>query len=317
MSELELREVFIKRYEELLGEEFEDFMRMLSIPLTHSIRLNTLKLDGRSLLSSLRQKGWRLRRIPWYRDGFWILRPEHELGNTIEHQLGYFYVQEAASMLPPLALDPRPNEVVLDLCAAPGSKTTQMAQLMENTGAIVANDVDMERIKALGANIQRLGVANTLVTRADGRLFPSKIEQRFDRVLVDAPCSASGTLRKNPFIARELSLGSIRKLSKLQKSLILAGFDCLKPGGVLVYSTCSLEPEENEEVLDFLLRKRDARLESIGLNGLRSSKGITKWRGREFEPEVMRCVRVYPQANDTDGFFLARVKKGDSQAEKG
>jgi NOL1/NOP2/sun family putative RNA methylase len=262
------------------------------------------------LVRRLEKLGWQLEPIPWCAHGYWVLRPRWGLGNTAEHSLGYIYLQEAASMVPPLVLRPREREIVLDLCAAPGSKTTQMAQLMNNTGLVVANDVDRKRIRALAANLQRCGVVNTLVTRMDGRIFSQRVSQRFDRVLVDAPCSGSGTVRNNPHVAQELSLAGISRLSQLQKALLISGFDCLARGGVLVYSTCSLEPEENEEVIDYLLAHRErTRIERVRVSRLRVRAGLVEWEGTNYTPEVRRCVRIYPQDNDTEGFFIARVRK--------
>jgi NOL1/NOP2/sun family putative RNA methylase len=299
---------FIERYKKILGKEIEKFLQFSSKPLIHAIRANTLKISTKKLIQRLKKKGWEFRQVPWYEDGFWVIKPEYNLGNTLEHSLGYFYVQEAASMLPPLVLKPKQNEIVLDLCASPGSKTTQMAQLMKNTGIIVANDIK-ERINPLVANLQRCGVINTIVTRMDGRFF-SKVRQRFDKVLVDAPCSGTGAIRKDYSIAKMWNPNMIKGLSKLQKSLLLAGFDCLTENGVLVYSTCSLEPEENEEVVDLLLKQREnAILEKIKIKNIKLRKALKRWEEKEYDKTISKCVRIYPQDNDTEGFFIAKVRK--------
>lgn len=301
----------LERYRTLFGNEFKEFMEVIKSPPVDSIRVNTLKVDNRELENELSKKGWKLERFEWYDCGFWVHEPKYKLGATLEFSLGYYYVQEAASMIPPLVLDPRPGEIVLDMCAAPGSKTTQIAQLMENKGIIIANDVSLERLVALGANVQRCGVANVIATQMDGTKF-WMLRQKFDRVLVDVPCSGSGTLRSNPNIWKELSMGMISRLTKLQKSLILSGFDSLKRNGILVYSTCSLEPEENEEVVDFLLKKRkNARVERIEIPGLKFNDGLTTWEGKDFDASLAECMRIHPQDNLTDGFFIARVRKHD------
>jgi len=306
----EFKPAFIERYEKLLGDELDSFLEFSFKPLKRAIRINTLKTSVRGFLKRVRERGWKLERIPWCNYGFWISEPKYELGNTVEHQLGYIYIQEAASMIPPIVLNPKEHELVLDLCASPGSKTTQMAQMMRNTGIIVANDITVDRMRPLISNLQRCGVTNTIVTRMDGRFFSQRVKQKFDKVLVDAPCSATGAIRRNWEIIRMWNPNMIRGLSKLQRILITSSFDCLKEGGILVYSTCTLEPEENEKVVDYLLKKRsEAKVVKIDVKGLKMRSGLTKWNGEEFDKSVKSCIRIYPQDNNTEGFFIAKVIK--------
>ncbi len=151
------------------------------------------------------------------------------------------------------------------------------------------------------------------MTGMDGRHFSERVEQKFDRVLVDAPCSGSGTIRKRLEIAKEWSPTILKGLSELQKSLILSGFECLKKGGVLVYSTCSLDPEENEEVVNYLLNQRsDCEIEEARLDGLKARKGLLRWKGKEYQKGMEKCARIYPQDNDTIGFFLSKVRRIES-----
>ncbi len=303
----QFKEKFLERMRKLLGDELEAFVEICEKYLPTTIRVNTLKISRRELVERL-SKRYKLRELKWYEDGF-IVENGFSLGNTVEHALGYFYVQEAASMLPPLILEPKENELVLDLCAAPGSKTTQIAQLMRNTGLIIANDVRIDRIKALTTNLQRCGVSNCVVTMMNGNAFRN-VNLEFDKVLVDAPCSAEGAIRKNYEILRMWNLRMIKGLSKLQKRLIETGFLKLKEGGRLVYSTCTLAPEENEEVVDYLLRKyENAKVEEIRLRGLKLREGVEEWESRKFLSEVRKCVRLYPQDNDTEGFFIASIRK--------
>ena len=304
-----LKEELKERYKKIFKREFKDFLKNIQRPPLNSIRVNTIKISVEELRERMERKGWKVEQFKWYGCGFFVHEPEFKLGSTLEFSLGYYYVQEASSMIPPLILDPQPGEIILDMCAAPGSKTTQIAQMMKNRGIIVANDVTLDRLVALGSNLQRCGVANCIVTQMDGVKF-AKLKQRFDRVLVDAPCSGTGTLRSNPSIGKELSVAGIRRLSGLQKRLILAGFDTLKENGMLVYSTCSLEPEENEEVIDFLLRKRDnVEVEEVKLKKFKMRKGLRSWEGRDFDERVKLCGRIYPHDNFTDGFFIAKVRK--------
>ncbi|MEM1657744.1 MAG: RsmB/NOP family class I SAM-dependent RNA methyltransferase [Candidatus Jordarchaeales archaeon] len=225
-----------------------------------------------------------------------------------ERALGYVYVQEGGSMIPPLFLELRPEDYVLDLCAAPGSKTTQMAQLMRNEGVIIANDVSLKRISSLGFNIQLCGVLNTAITMSDGRKLPLVFKEEFDKVLVDAPCSSTGhLLSKRP---PSFTKGKIKALHFLQRELLIAGFKMLKPGGILVYSTCSIHPLENEAVVNYLLsREEKARVEYFDVKGLKFHTGLTEFEGKTFHPNVENCARIYPHDNHTDAFFIARIKK--------
>lgn len=305
--ELVLKDEFLKRIRLLIGEEIGLFVEYCKKPLPTTIRVNTIKISREELLRRLSSR-YTLDPIPWYSDAFTV-RDAFSLGNTLEHMLGYFYIQEAASMIPPLVLAPKENEWVLDLCAAPGSKATQIAQIMKNTGLLIANDVRIDRIKPLVANLQRCGVTNCVVTMMDGNLF-REVEISFDKVLVDAPCSSEGAIRKDFKIAKMWNPRMILKLSRLQKKLIDTGFMRLKEGGRLVYSTCTLAPEENEEVVDFLLSKyENAEVERIRLKGLKFREGIEEWGGKRYRDEIRRCMRIYPQDNDTEGFFVASIIK--------
>lgn len=302
---IEFKPRFIDRYSKLT--DWESFKKYSLSYLNKSIRINTLKTTISHVKKEL-DKDWILEPIPWCKEGFWIEHKKGRLdvGNTIEHQIGYYYVQEAASMIPPIVLDPKPGEKVLDLCASPGSKTTQMAQYMENKGIIVANDIAGARLAALGINLQRCGVMNAVITQRKGEHFK---DIEFDKVLVDAPCSGTGTIRKSLKTLGWWNPNTIKnKIAGLQKKLILAGYNALRRGGTMVYSTCSLEPDENEAMIDFLLEKTDAKLEEIELN-LNHSPAVAEFEGKKFNPEVKKCLRLWPQDNNTEGFFVCKIKK--------
>ncbi len=276
--------------------------------LRRSIRINTLRDSIKNVKKSIEAKGWKLEPIPWCKEAFWIEHPERrDVGNLFEHHLGKIYVQEAASLIPPLALKPKPGEVVLDLCAAPGSKTTQMGAMMKNQGLLVANDYKGQRLQSLGINLQRSGLTNVMVTLMHGGSYRGQL---FDKILVDAPCSGTGTIRKSLKTIRIWNPHMITKLARQQKELLLAGFDNLKPGGELVYSTCSVEPEENEGVVDELLKKcPDADILPVKLPGLKTSPPILEFAGRNYDPRLKDTIRIWPQDNDTEGFFIAKIKK--------
>jgi len=279
-------------------------------PLPESFRVNTLKLRGDEILARLRVKGFEFKRIPWARHGY-VLEGGGGLGKTMEHMLGLIYLQGPVSMAPVEILDPRPGELVLDLCAAPGSKSTQIAQLLEGKGVIVANDVSYDRIKALSSNLQRFGVVNCVITLADGRRYPRFAREIFDKVLIDAPCSSLGIVSKDWGIARSWTMRLVQGLSRLQQQLILAGYDCLKPGGVLVYSTCTLTVEENELVVNSLLERRgDARVERAELPGLKSRRGLNEVGGLRLRGELENTLRIMPYDNWAEGFYIAKIVKG-------
>ncbi len=293
---------FVKYYENV--DPSDEFFQYTDMFLKKCIRVNTLKIDEKKLLSILSER-YRIKKIPFAEFGYYIEHPSP--GNTMEHKLGYFFVQESVSMIPPMLLEPEPGETILDIAAAPGGKTTHIAQYMENTGCIIANDIKAKRANVLSANIQRMGVTNTVVTVKDGRYF-RRMKNRFDRVLIDAPCSNTGLIRKNYRFLKEWSYSRVSRMSKLQKELIMAGYVALKPGGVLVYSTCTLEPEENEEVIDHLLSNTNGETGKIKID-IKSRKPFTRFQDRVYDPGVRNCLRIHPQDNDTEGFFIAKVIK--------
>ena len=307
-EEITFKPKFIDRYSKLTN--WEEFKQCSLSFLKRSIRVNTLKISINDLKQRI-EKNWDLKQIPWCKEGFWIEHAKKErrdIGNLIEHTLGYFYTQEAASMIPPIVLEPKPDEIVLDIAASPGSKTTQIAQYMQNKGILIANDYTIERMKPLSINLQRCGVTNAVITLTEGQWFKrSGIE--FDKILVDAPCSGTGTIRKSLKTINIWNPDMVRRLSITQKQLIETGFNLLKDNGILVYSTCSLEPEENEEVVDFLLGKyENAKLEDVNLN-LKRSPVILEFDDNKYNEEIKKCLRIWPQDNDTEGFFVAKLRK--------
>lgn len=311
-DEIEFKKGFIDRYSRLT--DFEEFKKYSLAFLRRSIRVNTLKISIEDLKKRL-EKEWRLEQIPWCKEGFWIEHKKGErrdIGNLPEHSLGYFYVQEAVSMIPPIALDPKPGETVLDICAAPGSKASQIAQYMKNKGVLVANDYRGIRLAPLGINMQRMGITNCVLTLMHGQRF-AKTNLEFDKVLLDAPCSGTGTIRKSIKTLRIWNPNMVRKICSEQKRLIESAFTVLKKGGIMVYSTCSLEPEENEGVISsFLEKHKDVKLEEIKLN-IKRSPAIIEFEGTRYRDEVKRCLRLWPQDNDTSGFFVAKLRKINKQ----
>ena len=269
-----------------------------------SIRVNTLKIDRDELMERLQER-YEIKEMPWYENGLFI--KGENISKNMEYYLGYYHIQEAASMIPPLLLNPEKNEIIIDLCAAPGSKTTQMAMMMENYGIIIANDSNPIRLKALTHNIQRAMATNCIVTNYDGR-YMDKTGIKADKILLDAPCTASGKIIKDKKLLERWNYGRIRKMSALQKSLIRAACNLLEEDGILVYSTCSIEPEENEDVIDYAIKKFDMEVEKASLKGIKTREGIKEWDGKEYE-WASKAIRIWPQDNSTEGFFICRLRK--------
>ncbi|ANE77606.1 16S rRNA (cytosine(1407)-C(5))-methyltransferase RsmF [Dickeya solani] len=275
-------------------------------PLRRSIRVNTLKISVSDFLALVAPYGWELEAVPWCDEGFWLLNADEEamrLGNALEHLAGLFYIQEASSMLPVSALfmgDDAP-ERVLDMAAAPGSKTTQIAARLNNQGLIVANEYSASRVKVLHANLHRCGVSNTALTHFDGRVFGNALPETFDAILLDAPCSGEGVVRKDPAAMSHWSLESIADIAATQRELILSAFHALKPGGVLIYSTCTLNHQENQHVCRWLMQQFPDACEIESLQDLfpQAQRAITE----------DGFLHVFPQIYDSEGFFVARLRK--------
>lgn len=283
--------------------DWKRFVEFSSLPLPCVIRANTLRIDAEALCSRLVAKGITVERVPWEPT---LFRVHPSVGNILEHWLGLYYVQEAVQALPVLVLDPRPGETNLDLCAAPGGKCTHIAARMGNRGCLIANEPSGRRQQALLANLNRIGVLNTTLTGYRGESFP--LLPRFDRILADVPCSAEGTLRKVSSVRGGASLFTILRLARLQRRLLIRAYDLLRPGGVLVYSTCTFAPEENEAVVADLLRERDARLVPVSLP-VPGEAGLTKWHNSTFPSQLRHCVRIYPHHMDSGGGFIARIER--------
>lgn len=313
----EPKELFVERMTELLGEESEKYFKSLNTSTINSIRVNTLKISPEKLKKRIEEKKWIINQP--FKNYPEILVIENnlmpgELGRSIEHLLGYYYVQEISSMLPIIALNPKPNESLLDLCAAPGSKTTQAAAKMENTGNIIANELQMGRIKVLASNLQRCGVSNTTITKKEGQHLCQKLNQqnfKFDKILIDAPCSGEGTIKSTPKTLKMWNIHTVKKLSKIQKQLVESAIEILNEGGEMVYSTCTHSPEENEEIVNFILENfPEMEITKIELpKELKTRPGILNWQEKEYLEDVKLSCRVYPQDNNTEGFFLAKFKK--------
>jgi NOL1/NOP2/sun family putative RNA methylase len=304
-------------------KDIEEFWEIAHKEPINSIRCNTLKIQPNELKKILEEKGWKISQPYSQHEEIMIienpLKPG-ELGRSKEHLLGYYYVQEISSMLPMLSLKPNENDSYLDLCAAPGSKTTQAAALMKNKGNIIANDSKLGRMVVLAANLEKAGASNTLITKRDGVQLCRKLKKiRFNvnKILVDAQCSGEGTLRSNPATFLMWNLTSIKNFSSQQKVIAYAALDLLCEDGEMLYSTCTHAPEENEEVIQFLLDNFDIEIEDIKNHlPLKTRSGITEWQDKKFNKEIEKCARIYPQDNNTEGFFVCKIRKLSNKLKK-
>ena len=311
----EPKPTFIERMKLLLNDkqDVEKFFNIAKTKPKKSIRVNTLKISPEKLKKRLEAKGWELSEI---KDHPEILRIEGqlepgELGKAKEHLLGYYYVQEITSMMPIIALSPKPNEILLDCCASPGSKTTQAAVLMENKGTIIANDVKITRTIILSANLERQGITNTIMTRHDAVALSErlkKINLKFNKILIDAPCSGEGNIRVSPRTYLEWSENLLKSMSKKQKKIASSMIELLEDNGEIIYSTCTHAPEENEEVVQHLLDNYNLEIVKTELP-IKSRPGLTKFKDKTFHQSLKLAHRIYHHDNDMEGFFLCKLKK--------
>jgi NOL1/NOP2/sun family putative RNA methylase len=262
-------------------------------------RVNTLKMgvDGFKAITKIKHTG-----VPYYDAAFESTEEQgYEIGRTWDYFLGYIYPQSLPSILVSLILGPKPGTEVLDVAAAPGSKFSHMAMLMQNKGILVGNDLKREKTSALFATINRMNILNSIVTERDG----TRLDwfSRFDKVLLDAPCTALGSGDSAP---ERWEPEHSRKISTLQKKMLFSAYDALRPGGTLVYSTCTYAKEENEEVVQNLLQNvPSAKLEAIEVD-FPHEPGMSDY-GDEFK----KCFRVYPYHLQSEGFFIAKIRKGE------
>lgn len=307
------------QYRDLLGEaEWCAMGDALERPLPATFWTHPKRATPSQVAAAFERDGHHLRALPYASGGYASARPMR-WGRRIEFRTGLIHLQEAASMLPPLALKPEAGELVLDLCAAPGGKSAQLALMMENRGTLVVNDLSFSRLRALRATQERLGLRNMVLCAQEGQQLLRGHRGVFDKVLVDAPCSCEGTLRKRGRWTYEPDEGEFKKrLIETQRALLTQALKLTRPGGRVVYSTCTLDPWENEGVIDAVLSawsregaQPPVYIEPMSFPELIASAGIRSWKGRAFLEGIENTLRVYPHQNDSGGFFLASLRIGE------
>lgn len=300
-----------KRYEAIIPS-VDLFYDSLGKALPKTFWFNPLKISKADFLQLCAEEAFILESLKWHDNGF-KLKSDVSLGHHWFYLTGLIQLQEEVSMLPVEILAPKSGEMILDLCAAPGNKTAQLAAAMQNNGTVVANDRSAKRIKALGQITKRLGLINTAVTLFDGCNYPD-LGEIFDKILVDAPCSCEGTIRKKPGKIFSNTKEKSLKKANIQFALLNKAIQLLKPGGKLVYSTCTFAPEENECVVNRILQKYQDTLllKPIHLKHFNFSAGIESWENDRFHESLKNTLRVWPHQNDSGGFYVALFEKKQS-----
>ena len=304
-----------RRWKQLFGDEYNDVVRASFAFLPAFFRVNTLSSTPEELKAIAKKYSWKITPLKFSDRAFKLdLSPVPNFEELPEYQEGKFYIQQLASQLPAIALDPQPGEKILDIAAAPGSKTTQMAEMIRDQGEILANDNSEERMEILKNAAERQKIKCIKFHLGDGSMLGNAYPEYFDKVMVDAPCSSEGILRYKAHKFFEWHLLGVYRATEVQKRLIDSGYKALRSGGVLVYSTCAFGPEENEAIADYLIKKYpSAKIESVEFAGVKTKKGMTQWSHLKFDESVAKSVRLQPNKNDSVGFFLVKIKKNCSR----
>ena len=311
LSVLEVKRKLPKEFVESLYENYtplsvDKILSGMSGNRSTTLRVNTLKYSIQDLMKELKSSNIKFERVPWFRDALIIKnKKEKDIQNLEIYNKGYIYLQSLPSMIPPLVLEPKEGEKVLDMTAAPGSKTTEMAMLMNNKGKILANELDKLRCERLKYNVDMQGAEIVEVINQRGEKLGNLYPNNFDKVLLDAPCSGEGRFLANDVKTyRNWSKKSVIQLAKLQKKLFKSAYDALKPGGVMVYSTCTLNKEENEDVLEWAIDNLNLKIIDIKIEIKEGISAFTE--GRDIS--IGKAIRILP-SKDMEGFFFFFLKK--------
>ncbi|MDD5417372.1 MAG: RsmB/NOP family class I SAM-dependent RNA methyltransferase [Candidatus Nanoarchaeia archaeon] len=298
-----MNEEIVRRYEQMFGDEYNKVLASFSRKYVKSIRINTLKIKQDIIAERLKKKGFVLQKSEFNENSFKVLREKYSISSTPEYLMGYYFIQDEISSVPVLELNPNENELVLDMAASPGGKTTHMAELMKNKGCIVSLEINKDRMESLKANVSRLGVKNVVALRMDARRA-DELGLKFDKILLDAPCSGEGMMVRDRKRMDSLNLEEYNRFSVLQKELVDTAYKVLKKNGIVVYSTCSMAIEENESVIQYAIDKgfKLVKQENMG------DEAKTEFLDNKFDKTMNLAKRFYPHKHGT-GFFTAKMVK--------
>jgi NOL1/NOP2/sun family putative RNA methylase len=301
----------LEPYRELI-DDWNAFTEAVARPEPTTLRVNRLRTSVDAVREALHAEGFGVEELSGQPGMLRVLDGPRSVSDTWGHWAGHFYIQQASTALAVQLLAPRPGEKILDMCAAPGGKTTHLAEAMEGRGEIVATEVNDGRIRALLGNIYRLGLPNILVVRADGRTLPD--EALFHRVLVDVPCSAQGTIRKKGGRVPSRSRRFMKQVTRAQEKLLRRAIDVTAPGGVVLYVTCTFGPEENEAVVSRVLADAPVSVEALD-PPVPHAPGVTSFGEVSYDPRLAGAVRIYPHHLDSGGLFICRLRKEGTPVE--
>lgn len=303
-------DTIFERYRDLI-DDWGAFTEALARPLPSCVWANTTRARADEVERWLARCGLEATRLSWCDHAWRIEGDALDLGTLMPYQAGLYHTQEEVSLIPSWLLAPSPDDRVLDTCAAPGGKTAHLAAQMQGRGTVIANDRSYKRMRALRGTLDRLGLANVTMTVHDAANLPAEVGA-FDRALVDVPCSCEGTSRKNPRVLVDCKRYDYDTMGKLQSAILTRALQLLRPGGELVYSTCTYAPEENECVIEDALAafgRERVEIEPIEIPGFQVTAGLVSWSGRALDARLTRAVRVWPHHNDTGGFFVAKMRR--------
>ncbi|KAF0140506.1 MAG: RNA methylase [Stygiobacter sp.] len=291
-------EDYLRKYQSYFESEYKPYIRF------------SRNTNAGELITRLKSYGIILEKVENVPFAYQVIEGSNVAGKTLEFILGKYYIQSLSSMIPPLVLNPSTSDKVLDLCAAPGSKTTQLAEMMCNTGTLIANEVSTDRLKSLVFNVDKMNLANTGILHGRGELLSTVYQNYFDKVLVDAPCSALGITQKKGEVSNWWNENKLVAFTEMQMKLLVAAIKACKPGGEIVYSTCTLSVEENELALNRILQKYPVELVEVKLP-VKSRAALSSIENTILHNSIPLAHRIVPWEINSEGFFVAKLKKVD------
>lgn len=309
---IKLPEKFENKMKELLQDEYDDYLQCYDEPRYYGLRVNTNKI---SVEDFLKIAPWPLTPVPWIPNGFYYDGDKIQPSKHPYYFAGLYYLQEPSAMTPASRIPVEPGERVLDVCAAPGGKATELGAKLKGEGVLIANDISNSRARGLLKNLELFGIGNMMVISEEPGKLVEYFPEYFDKILIDAPCSGEGMFRKDKKMVKAWEEHGPEFFSKLQRSIITQAAAMLKPGGMILYSTCTFDPLENEKTVEYLLETcpEFKICEMEGYEGF--CEGIPKYVENHSE-EYRKTVRIFPHKMQGEGHYLALVKKGDDNAER-